>query len=394
LTDVFSDATGEVVENAASASNSLASLDRCANVAVLRAVLQPPEDAETQHKVEQLRKRLAELKARYDAGRWKEAFGLAPAVVAEARTTGYQPLIAETLVLTGLIFSKANEIEQSEEAQIEAFLAADSSRHDEVRAESATHLVFLLGYQKGEFAEAHRWAAQAKAVLRRLGGHDLLQAWLLNDLGCVFDLQGNKDAAVQSIKEGLAIKERALGRDHPDVGLSEGNLGLVLQGMGRNEEALAHLNRSIQILEKGLGPGHPELALQLSNKGEALSALGRFPDAHASFDRALKIWEQELGSDNLDLSYGLTGLGTTYLTEGKPVDAIAPLERAFGIRSMMETEPSRRADTTFALARALWDSKRDRTRAVKLARQARSDYEKAASKSKLAQIDQWIASRG
>ena len=40
LTDVFVDANGDVVENAVSASNALASLDRCADVPLLRAVVQ------------------------------------------------------------------------------------------------------------------------------------------------------------------------------------------------------------------------------------------------------------------------------------------------------------------------------------------------------------------
>src|SRR4051812_12479072 len=68
LTDVFSDANGEVVENAVSASNALASLDRCADVPVLRAVVKPPEDTATRQKVDELRKRLANLKAKFDAG--------------------------------------------------------------------------------------------------------------------------------------------------------------------------------------------------------------------------------------------------------------------------------------------------------------------------------------
>ena len=43
LTDVFSEANGEVVENAVSAANALAPLDRCADVPLLRAVVRPPD---------------------------------------------------------------------------------------------------------------------------------------------------------------------------------------------------------------------------------------------------------------------------------------------------------------------------------------------------------------
>ena len=109
LTDVFADANGEVVENAVSASNALASLDRCADVPVLRAVVRPPEDAATRARVDELRERLAELKARFDAGRWKEALKEAPALVAKRARIGYQPLVAETLALSGSMLYKSND---------------------------------------------------------------------------------------------------------------------------------------------------------------------------------------------------------------------------------------------------------------------------------------------
>ncbi len=109
LTDVFADANGEVVENAVSASNALASLDRCADVPLLRAVVKPPEDAATRAKVEQLRKQLAELKARFDAGRWKEAVRDAPRLTAGARAEGYEPLTAEALAILGTILYKSDD---------------------------------------------------------------------------------------------------------------------------------------------------------------------------------------------------------------------------------------------------------------------------------------------
>jgi tetratricopeptide (TPR) repeat protein len=394
LTDVFSDANGEVVENAVSAVNALGSLDRCADVPLLRAVVRPPEDPATKARVPELRRRLADLKARFDAGRWKEAIKDAPALVAEVRAVGYQPLVAEILALQGMMSFKANDTKVAEQALTEAFWAADASRHDEVRAESAANLVYVVGYQEGNFAGAQRWATIAQAVLQRLGGHELLQAWLLNDLGCVYDLQGQKDAQLRVQEEGLALKEKALGRDHPDVGVSEGNVSIALAGLGRNQEALTHIDRSIAILEAGLGAGHPDLATQLSNRGEILNNLGRYREARQSFERARVIWERELGLDDRNLGYALTGIGLSYLAEGTSTSALVPLERAFKIREAQETDPSHRAETRFALARALWESGRDRGRARTLAEQARETFRKADAKGRVAEVDGWLQERG
>ena len=166
------------------------------------------------------------------------------------------------------------------------------------------------------------------------------------------------------------------------MGISEGNLAVVLTALGRNQEALEHVDRSIEILENGLGAGHPDLATQLNNRGEILNALGRSRDARASFEKARIIWERELGLDNRNLAYALTGIGVSYLSEGDAANAIVPLERAFKIREAQETDPSRRAETRFALARALWESGRDRRRARSLAEQARDSYAKAELKTK------------
>jgi eukaryotic-like serine/threonine-protein kinase len=291
-------------------------------------------------------------------------------------------------------YCKSNDVASAEKTLVDSYLAADASRDDEVRAEDATNLVWVVGYQEGRYADAQRWAKYAEAILQRLGGHVLLQAWLLNNLGGLFEIRGEREAALRTHQEALALKERALGRDHPDVGISEGNLSVVLTALGRNQEALEHVDRSIEILEKGLGTGHPDLATQLNNRGEILNALGRSRDARASFEKARIVWERELGLDNPILAYALTGIGASYLSEGDASNAIVPLERAFKIREAHETDPSRRAETRFALARALWESGRDRLRARELAEQVHDSYAKAELKTKVAEVDSWLHLHG
>src|SRR5262245_35359139 len=352
LTDVFSDATGDVVENAVSAANALASLDRCADLPLLRSVVRPPEDPAMRDKVAELRRRLAELKARSDAGRWKEVLQTLPALVAEARTLDYQPLTAEFLQVQGAVFGRSNDVKAAEKTLVEAFWAADASRHDEVRAAAAAELVFVFGYQEAQFDEAERWSGTAEAVLQRVGGHELLRAWQLNNIGTVRGLKGDRAAALQALQQSLVLKAKALGHDHPDVGVAEGNIAVELQALSRNQEALSHLDRAIALIEDGFGAGHPVLATELNNRGEILGALGRQRDARQSFERARIIWERELGLEDRNLAYALTGIGATYLAENDAASALAPLERAFKIREAHEVEPSRRAEPRFAVARA------------------------------------------
>jgi serine/threonine protein kinase/tetratricopeptide (TPR) repeat protein len=390
LTDVFSDATGEVVENAVSASNALAPLDRCADVPLLRAVVRPPEDAETRARVDALRKNLAALRAKFDAGFFRQTVEQAPELVATARKIGYRPLVAETLALLGTAAAKTEEAGTAREALQEAFVVSEASRHDEVRADVAAVLVYVVGYEEGQFDEAYRWAGIADAILQRLGGHDLLRAWSLNDVGAVYFRQGRREAAIRVFKESLALKEKVLGHQHPDVGVSEGNLAISLAEMGRHDEALSHIERAIKIVEAGLGTAHPDLAIQLNNHGEILNALHRYADARRVFERAQQIWERELGSENRGLADSLTGVGLSYLGARDATDAVAFLERARDIRAAKESNLAKRAEASFALARALWASSRDRDRARQLADEARTVYARAGEKLKSSEVEQWL----
>ena len=159
---------------------------------------------------------------------YREGMKNGPELVAEARAAGYQPLVAETLALMGTIYLKTNDSPAAEQALVESYLAADASRHDEVRAEDATNLVWVVGYEQGGDVEADRWAKVADAVLHRLGGHERLQAWLLNNLAAVYEARGDREAALRMDQRSLALKTRVLGGDDPDVGISEGNMAVAL----------------------------------------------------------------------------------------------------------------------------------------------------------------------
>jgi serine/threonine protein kinase len=390
LTDVFSDASGEVVENAVSAVNAISTLDRCADIPTLRAIVRPPDDPATVARVSATRQRLAETKARFDAGRWKESLKAVPTLVAQARALGYQPLVAEALALSGSLYLSASDPLSAAKSLMEAYQLADAARHDEVRAEAATNLVFVLGDQEGNLEEALKWSETAAAVLQRLGGHALLKAWLLNNVGCAYSTVHKNEPAVTALMQSVTLKRNLLGADNTDVATTEGNLGNVLQGMHRNDEALLHTELAIAVVEKRLGSSHPELARYLNNKGEILNTLGRYEEGRRSFERARAIWERELGPDADILAYPLTGVGVAYLAEGVPASALVPLERASRLRATSTTEPAAKAETFFALAQALWASHREQGRARQLAEEAKAAYAKAALDEKVTGVEVWL----
>ena len=272
----------------------------------------------------------------------------------------------------------------------ESYVLADASRNDDVRAEVATNLVFVVGSMQGRIREASLWSESASAVLQRLGGHELLRAWLLNNLGCA-ELKRDGAAAVTYLSQAVAVKTRILGTDSVDVALSEANLGIVLQRVHRYDESLTHIDKALAILSRKVGEQHPDVASHLSDRGDTLNALGRYAEARQSFERALKIWERNLDADSNTVADALSGMGASYLGDSRPANAVVVLERALRIREANNVPAAEVAQTKFALARALWDSGQDRTRAWHLAVDARALFAKAALTPSAGQVEDWLA---
>ena len=72
-------------------------------------------------------------------------------------------------------------------------------------------------------------------------------------------------------KRSLAIQEKALGPNHPDVAMSLNNLAVLYGDQGRYADAEPLYKRSLAIKEKALGPDHPDVAESLNNLAELLS---------------------------------------------------------------------------------------------------------------------------
>ena len=62
----------------------------------------------------------------------------------------------------------------------------------------------------------------------------------------------------------LDIREKELGPDHVDVAASLNNIAVLLKTSGQFEEAEEMYNRSIAIKENALGPNHPQVPTLLS----------------------------------------------------------------------------------------------------------------------------------
>jgi tRNA A-37 threonylcarbamoyl transferase component Bud32/tetratricopeptide (TPR) repeat protein len=389
LSDVFAAADPGVVLNAPSAAGALPGLDRCSDVALLRAVVKPPDDPAVRKRVDELRGKLAHLVATRNAGRCREALAMSGDLIAAVRATSYRPLLAETLNAAAVLGNDCGEPALAVDRMKEAYVVASAGRDDQAAAEAAAMLPVFAVNRLGDVALARDWLRIAEGALERLGDNPVIQSWLLQSEGIVRTTEHDYEGAVDACRRAVDIKQRLFGPDHPETILALEIEATALEAAGRLEEMLRTLRATQVRMTRVLGAEHPAMARSLSNEGEVLELLGRHVESHAAYERALAIWRQA-GSDRVYLSYGLTGVGRALLGEGRAADAVAPLEEALAIREQNHVPPVDIAETRFALARALGARSASRPRALELARRARTDLGGADPKI-AAEIDAWLS---
>jgi tetratricopeptide (TPR) repeat protein len=98
---------------------------------------------------------------------------------------------------------------------------------------------------------------------------------------------GRYAEAIPLVQQALAIYEKALGPDHPDVATAVNNLALLYDKQDRTAEAEPLYKRALAIDEKALGPDHPNVVTVLNSLAELYRDQGRYAEAEPP---ARAIW--------------------------------------------------------------------------------------------------------
>ncbi|CAB0038331.1 unnamed protein product [Trichogramma brassicae] len=98
-------------------------------------------------------------------------------------------------------------------------------------------------------------------------------------------------------KRALEIREKVLGRDHPDVAKQLNNLALLCQNQGKYEEVERYYQRALEIYEAKLGPDDPNVAKTKNNLASCYLKQGKYKDAEVLYKQVLtRAHEREFGA--------------------------------------------------------------------------------------------------
>jgi len=165
-----------------------------------------------------------------------------------------------------------------------------------------------------------------------LGIEHVHTAVTYNDIGYVYNSQGDYSKALEYHKKALTIREKVFGNEHPDVAQSYNNIGFVYYSQGNYSKALEYFQKALKIDEKVLGNEHPNVAIRYNNIGVVYYSQGNYSKALEYYQKALKIDEKAFGNEHPNVAIRYDNIGYVYSSQGDYSKALEYLHKALKIR--------------------------------------------------------------
>lgn len=328
LTTLFAEKVDpKVPDGAVRAAAGLYPIAYCADVDALTARVRPPEDPALRARVAALEPQVDRLEALYMAGQYKEGKALGEQLLAER--IPYAPLRAQAEFVMGRLRERSGDYEAAKALLFDASASAAEGRDDDRVLAAWSMLLVIAGDRQRHFEEASMLRSLAPAITARVQDARLTATWA-NAEGILFVRGARYPEAKAALERAVALREKALPPQHPDLASALNNLGLVLHDMGEYAQAVAKHERALAIWEHALGPAHPDVAMSLNNLGIALRNLGLYARALDAHERALAIWEKALPG-HADLATALNNLGLVHYYMGAYDRALVAHERALAL---------------------------------------------------------------
>ena len=127
----------------------------------------------------------------------------------------------------------------------------------------------------------------------------------------------------------LAVEERDLGADHPDVAATQNSMAVALGRQGNHTEALAVFASALSKFRRVYGEVHLDVAATQSGIADVHRCQGRFDVALDNYQQALSTRVRLLGTaDHLDVARSQHNVAEMHREQGRNTEALKMLEMA------------------------------------------------------------------
>jgi tetratricopeptide (TPR) repeat protein len=227
-------------------------------------------------------------------------------------------------------------------------------------------------YDQANWGAAERSFKLALKEADSFGDADLRLASSLTNLGVLYNYRGQSSKAEPLFERAIAIKQKALGADNPEVLATVGKMchfylkaGNYAKADALSDKILAYADKALKdrsqvsssfaklssfyqthkelesaeilvkqaqvLTEKNGTEGDLDLAVLLDGLGGSYTAAGKLANGEQYYKRSLQIREQVLSPTHIAIASSCENLAKLYMQEGKAVQAEPLYRRALEI---------------------------------------------------------------
>ncbi|CAL8292306.1 unnamed protein product [Lota lota] len=223
--------------------------------------------------------------------------------------------VARELESLAVLYQKQNKYEEAEKLR---------KRSVRIRQKTAHQKGHMYG-----FTLLRRRALQLEELT--MGNDSADCAKTLNELGVLYYLQNNLEAARGFLSRSLEMRQRVLGPEHPDCAQSLNNLA-ALHSERREYQAAEELyQRALELRKAALSPDHPSLAYTLKHLAMLYKRGGKLEKAVPLYELALDIRQKSFGAKHPSVATALVNLAVIYCQLKKHEEALPLYQRALRV---------------------------------------------------------------
>jgi eukaryotic-like serine/threonine-protein kinase len=220
--------------------------------------------------------------------------------------------------------------------------AVDLARSSDVPKELLGNALSAQGLAEWDLRNVTKSEALYREALQihrnAFGDIDLRVAYDRQNLTLALRNLGRYSEALEQARQNLAICEKILGPQHPDVSRALSTLGTTLYHMAQYEEAEQVLRRGVAVARSSLGDDNPITATALNNLGLVLTDWHGLDEAERVYDEALRIYAAHFTAGHNSVLIAASNLAFVHGLQGKLEQAerelrdLLVLDRQGGIR--------------------------------------------------------------
>lgn len=186
-------------------------------------------------------------------------------------------------------------------------------------------------FNQGDYAKAEQ-SLQNLVRQREKDAKPEPLAQAQNRLAALYFAQAQYAKAEPLAQRALELREKALGKDHPDVAESLATLAEVARGKSEFAKAEPLYQRALKVREKALKEDHICVAQSANQLAGLYKQMAAYSRAEPLYKRALMIRQSKLGEQSLEVAQSHSDLGGLQLAMGNYAAAEPYYKQALAVR--------------------------------------------------------------